>query len=132
MSYFSRQHVSPESIPLAVREKWTSALLDEGFVPFPKKFVRTLHQIFPSVPTIEELSTVLAIVDYNRPNLKVSPSRQFLAFLAGLEQDRFDDALQRLVDKGYANVEKELDDSISIKLSGLFESIKKFSAQGVC
>lgn len=83
------------------------------------------------MPAMEELAVVLAIADYCRPNLRVPPSRQFLAFLAGLEQDRFDSALQSLIDKGYAAVESEFDDAISIKLSGLFSVIQEFSMRGV-
>jgi hypothetical protein len=71
-------------------DKRSYSVLDEGFVPFPKKRVRCLNRIFTGVNCAKELTVVLAIADVKRTNLSRPPSSAHLAFLAGLEEADFD------------------------------------------
>lgn len=65
-------------------------------MPFPKKLVRTLSRIFPDTQAMKDLSVLLAVVDFKRPNLTRDPSVAFLAFLAGLSEEEFRAALASL------------------------------------
>jgi hypothetical protein len=122
MDEFQRQRIDTARLPHQVVEKWSPAVLSEGFVPFPKRFVRSLHRIFPGVESIAELSVVLAVVDYKRPNLTRPPSLAYLSFLAGLGEDAFTEALARLVSKGYARVAGNAE-GMEIAVNGLLEAI---------
>src|SRR5439155_17956230 len=118
MNQFLRQHIDLSKLPHQVLEKWPSSMLGEGFVPFPKKLLRCLHCVFPDAQSIQELAVLLAIADYKRPNLSRLPSSAYLAFLAGLEQTKFDQALQSLQQKGLIQVEGD-SDGLSVSLTGL-------------
>jgi len=101
---FQRQRIDPNNLPRQVVEKWSSSVLEEGFVPFPKKLVRCLHKLFADEPTMQELAALLAVVDFKRPNLSRSPSTAYLAFLSGLDESEFKEALTRLEQKGFVSV----------------------------
>jgi len=119
---FERQQISAASLPPRLKEKWSASVLSEGFVPFPKKLLRCMHTLFSGPAAITELAALLAIVDYRRPNLTRNPSKRFLAFLAGLPEDRFDAALAGLEGKGYITVGGTAD-NLEIGLDGLLKRI---------
>jgi len=124
MEAFQRQRIDTERLPHQVVEKWSAAVLSEGFVPFPKRLVRSLHRIFPGVDSMKELSVLLAVVDYKRPNLTRPPSRAYLAFLAGLDEEEFTAALDRLVSKGHVRVAGD-SDGMEITVNGVLAAIER-------
>lgn len=110
-------------IPSRVVEKWSPSVLNEGFVPFPKKLLRAIHRIFRNDDSMKELAVILAVVDFKRPNLSRSPSLEYLAFLAGLEENEFKAALSRLEQKEYARVSAD-SEGLEISLDGLLKKIE--------
>ena len=123
MEEFQRQRIDPARLPRQVVEKWSAAVLEEGFVPFPKKLVRCLHTLYPDTPAMKELAVLLAVVDFKRPNLTRPPSLAFLAFLAGLTESEFQDVLDRLQQKGLVSVWGDRD-GLDVSLSGLLAYIE--------
>jgi len=85
---FTRQQIEIAKLPQVVRHKWGDALLVEGFVPVPKRLIRVLARVFGR-PEFELLQAVLAVADFDRPNLMQNPSAEFLAYLAGLSEVKF-------------------------------------------
>jgi len=110
-------------MPPRISEKWSPTVLEEGFVPFPKKLVRCIPRLFGYPEGAKDLAAVLAIVDFKRPNLTRLPSKAFLAFLAGLEEAEFSAALDRLQKKGYARVSGDTD-GLNVALDGLLNAIE--------
>jgi hypothetical protein len=123
MENFSRQRVDVAKIPSQVIEKWSPSVLNEGFVPFPKKLLRALHCVFPDNDSMKELAVILAVVDFKRPNLSRSPSLEYLAFLAGLEENEFKEALGRLEQKTYAGISGD-SKGLEISLDGFLKKIE--------
>ena len=124
MEDFKRQRIDVNKLPPHVLEKWSKETLAEGFVPFPKKLLRCLHQLFSDTKTMEELAVLLAIVDFKRPNLTHLPSRAYLSFLAGLPEDRFETAMDRLSAKGYVNVTGDLK-GLQVSLEGFMLALEQ-------
>jgi hypothetical protein len=122
MENFRRQRIA--DFPARLLEKWPPGVLEEGFVPFPKRLLRSAHRIFIGPDAMKELSAVLAIVDFKRPNLTRHPSRDFLAFLAGLPRGEFDKALAQLEAKGLIKTE-ENGDELKTNLDALMERIQQ-------
>jgi len=109
---------------LPVVNKWSEATLAEGFVPFPKKLVRTLSRIFPDTHAMKELSVLLAVVDFKRPNLTRDTSVAFLAFLTGLSEEEFRAALASLEKKGLIQVSGD-NQGLRISFQGLLDAVEK-------
>jgi hypothetical protein len=109
---FTRHRVAapPSAIP-----KWSAEVLDEGFVPFPKRLLRCLNRLAVNA---EELQVILAVADYARPNLTRMPSYEFLAFTAGLTTDEFRRAAEALENRGLVEI-VERGDSVSVRLDNL-------------
>ena len=124
MDKFVRQYIDRLRLPPQVVEKWDRDVLGEGFVPFPKKLLRTMHKIFADTDSIKELAVILAIVDFKRPNLTRLPSLEYLAFLAGLEEEEFEKILLRLEAKGFIQKSGNRD-GMQISLNGFFDVIEK-------
>ena len=80
----------------AVAHKWGEKLLSEGFVPFPKRLLRCAPQVFKGELRMSELCAVLAIVDYQRPQVTRKPSLDHLASVAGLTETKFRSCLRSL------------------------------------
>lgn len=93
---FTPQSIDPESFKDHVRAKWPDELLREGFVPFPKMLLRALPQLFQDSADVEELAVVLALADYRRRNMRSLPTIEYLAFIAGMPQEIYRAALDRL------------------------------------
>lgn len=79
--------------------KWGSELLDQGYVPLPKRLVQCLPLVFKGSLRMSELSAVLAIVDYQRPQVSRLPSLPHLANMAGLSEPKFRKCLRSLADR---------------------------------
>lgn len=79
-----------------VIHKWGERLLDQGFVPFPKRLVRCAPRVFKGDLRLSELCALLAIVDYQRPQLVRKPSLSHLASVAGISEERFRACLKNL------------------------------------
>lgn len=95
MAQFKRPYVSKDKLPTAVLAKWGFEVLGEGFVPFPKKLIRALPSLFKE-NGIEKLQVVLAIIDFIRDDQKSNPSKEYLAFVAGMPVERFSQVLGEL------------------------------------
>ncbi len=128
MDKFQRQRIPPSRVPQPVLYKWSELVLDEGFVPFPKRLVRCLGEIFRGDEGIQDLQVVLAIVDYRRPNLTRQPSLDYLAFLADMTPAAFRQRLDSLRARGLLTVDGE-EDELNIEISGLLGEIEKLTAQ---
>jgi len=70
----------------------------------------------------ELLQLILAVVDYDRPNLRQPPSLSYLAFLAGLPVSTFRERLRELTNLELAD-SLGLEEVLEIRLSGLKKKI---------
>ncbi len=68
-----------------------------------------MSQFLAGPQAVEELAVVLAIVDFRRPNVTRLPSLSYLAFVAGLDEPEFKEALTRLQQKGLIRVQGTLE-----------------------
>jgi len=125
---FQRQKIDARRLPPQVVEKWSPFVLEEGFVPFPKKLVRCLPQLFTGSEAVTDLAVVLAIVDFKRPNLSRNPSIEYLSFLAGIEVAEFHKALERLILKRYVKVGYG-PDGLDVSLDGLLAKIEELTGE---
>lgn len=121
---FERQRVSAKALPGVVVTKWNEAVLEEGFVPFPKRLLRCMNQIFKGKDAIERLMVVLAIADYRRPNLTRGPSREFLAFVSDLSLERLNAMLDGLSKDGLISVTDVGTDELEVGLEGLLARVQ--------
>lgn len=125
MNEFPRQKISgPKSEVLTA--KWAEPVLDEGYIPFPKRLIRSAARIFHGEYAIEQLLVVLALVDYLRPNLKRSPSIGYLAFHAGMDSDRFQERLRELKTAGLVTTMGNAE-ALVYDLKGLYRAILETS-----
>jgi len=120
---FSRQRIDVNDLPERIVGKWNKPVLVEGFIPFPKKLLRSLPRVFSGADAMKELAVVLAVVDFNRPKLFRAPSVAFLAFVAGLPENEVWEILCRLEQKSYIELSGERG-SLEIRLSGLLAKIE--------
>lgn len=125
MNPFKRQKFA--SLPPEVVAKWPMTVVDEGYTPFPKKLMRTLHQVLPLGEVGEELSALLAVVDFRRTKLLRLPSAAYLAFIAGLEEDAFVNALQRLKNRGYVEFSGNRE-GVDVNLDGFYSTVTRVAA----
>jgi hypothetical protein len=107
---FQRKKVRPETITGNLSAKWGSDVLDEGFVPFPKRLLRCLPALFGDGSGIKELQVCLAVADYLRQGLTRGPSTAFLGFLAGLSPDETWSVLEKLKSEGMIEFEGTQDE----------------------
>jgi len=90
----------PVKVSPSLIGKWGSEdILSEGYIPFPKKLLRTLSEVFYS-DDIKCLAALLAIVDFNREGQYRNPTRDYLAFIAGLSDEEFAAAIGDLMQGG--------------------------------
>jgi hypothetical protein len=122
MEKFERQTIKVDSLPAALRIKWPGEVLAEGFVPFPKRLLRNLSPFFGDDPGLKELAALLAVVDFKRPNPTRKPSMEYLAFIAGLDDVEFSDAIARLSRKGLLTVQGH-DDDLDTSIEGLVTAL---------
>jgi hypothetical protein len=115
---FERRKIDPARIPSVIAAKWSATVIDEGFIPFPKRLLRSLSAVFPAGAKWEELQVILALVDYLRPGLTRGPSLDFLAFTAGLEKETFRTVLNTLRARGWLKIEGP-DEALHLDLESL-------------
>jgi hypothetical protein len=121
---FTRPQLDPFSLPANIRAKWPAELLGEGFVPLPKKLLRALGGLFEDSREIDELVVLLAAVDYKRDNFERFPTVEYLAFVAGIPEKRFREALSRLKKKHWVEIDVEPeDDTMDIAVAGLNRAV---------
>ena len=87
-----------------------------------------MSQFLAGPQAVEELAVVLAIVDFRRPNVTRLPSLSYLAFVAGLDEPEFKEALTRLQQKGLIRVQGTLE-GLDVRLDGLLDEILARSAK---
>src|ERR1700683_2425752 len=119
MIEFKRQKIARAKIPDTVRAKWPFPLLDEGFIPLPKKLLRVLPRLYPNVEAVQELCIIMAIVDFKRLGQTRNPSEEFLAFISGVDISEFRKGVNRLASKGWLVDVSEGSDEKNFLLPGL-------------
>jgi len=124
MANLTRKRLTREKLPESVIEKWNFQVLDEGFVPFPKRLLRCLGSVFNEDGGIERLAVVLAVADYRRPNLIHPPSVEYLAFIAGLPVERFRLRLAELHQQKLVTIAGS-DDELEVGIDGLLKLIQE-------
>ena len=124
---FERQKIDVTRLPDAVRHKWGADLLAEGFLPFPKTFLRTLSKVLEG-GDLELLQVILAIVDYDRPRLRSAPSAAYLAHLAGISEKQFMYRVADLVRMGLCESSGDAD-NLTVNLGRLKEKISALIAE---
>jgi hypothetical protein len=108
--------------------KWGKSLLDQGFVPLPKRLMRCLPQIFTGNTRMSDLSAVLAIVDYQRPQVTRLPSLLHLANMAGLSESRFRRCLHSLAKRDLVTW-SGTEEAMAFDYSGLTKKITKLTGK---
>lgn len=126
---FFRQIFDEGDLPATVIAKWPLSVVDEGFVPFPKRLLRAAPSIFAGQNGVRDLVVALAVVDYRKAHRSPPPSEDYLAFLAGMEIAEFRAGLSSLVEAGFAKVATAGEDRISVDLSGLNQAIEQQTAE---
>lgn len=130
MTVITPKKVETASLPDAVKAKWGEhRILDEGYLPLPKRLLRCLGGLFKGPSGIEELQTVLAIIDYRRPNLSRPPSIQYLAAVAGLPVEEFRRNTEAMASKDWLKISGS-DEAYDIVLDGFFQEILTLTDSG--
>ena len=122
---FRRQRVI--NVPETVAVKWSREVVNEGFVPFPKRLLRCVTSLLDGEDPLGELAVLLAIVDYRRPGLTRGPSLAFLAFVANMPVEKFRERLHRLEGKSLITV-AGTDDDLKVDLKPLLERIVELTS----
>ena len=117
---FFRQKLNVEQFPASIRAKWCLPLLDEGYVPFPKRLVRCLDNVLPQPLGLPHLRVILAVEDFKRDGQMRLPSIQFLAHLAGRKEKEFGARLKDLKKEGLV-ITKGTEEAIDVSFTPLFE-----------
>src|SRR5438128_385560 len=113
-----RRKIPTGELPRTITEKWSRRILDEGYVPLPKRLLRSMNLIFQGEHALEDLAVVLAVADYRRPDLQRLPSVRYLAWNAGLTMEVFGRRLAALEKRGLVKREGS-DEEINIELHAL-------------
>lgn len=93
---FERSKLDVAKITPLLKHKWSEKLLNEGYVPFPKRLLRCAGKIFAGSSRLGELRVVLALADYARPDFKRSPTLAYLAYATGMTKKRVERCLASL------------------------------------
>jgi hypothetical protein len=121
---FARQNIPQDRIPGVAIAKWSADSLREGFVPFPKRFLRAMSNVLPKEHPVECLAVILAVADFKRPNLTRLPSLAYLAFTAGMTDAEFSAHLNELVDARLLTSTGS-DDALEVGLQPLLERVRQ-------
>ena len=87
MFYRKEQIVPDKYLP-----KWSTSVLREGFVPFPKRMLRCVNKLFTGPDAVLQLQVVLAIADAKRIQPYWPSTLGFIAFNTGLSENEFEAA----------------------------------------
>jgi hypothetical protein len=121
MTQFTRRKF--DDVPPTIAAKWSATVMDEGYVPFPKRLLRCMSLIFEDV---RDVQTILAVVDYRRANPTRAPSYDFLAFTAGMLKEDFRNCVAKLANKGVVKI-SGIDDAITIDIQPLLKKIEQLT-----
>lgn len=102
-----RQHIDVKKLPEVIRCKWGDVVIEEGFVPLPKKILRVLKDLFhPETRLVfpTDFGVVMAVADIR--GSRVPMTVENIAFLVGLEDDTdaVFESLDRLQQANYIEV----------------------------
>jgi hypothetical protein len=122
----AKRENNPISYSDIVSFKWGKPLLDVGFVPLPKRLMRCLTEVFKGKLRMSELSAVLAIVDFQRPQVSRLPSLLHLANMAGLSESRFRRCLHSLASRGLVTW-SGTEEAMEFDYTGLTKKIMKLT-----
>lgn len=122
MEELNRHKIDTTKLPEMLTAKWRPELLEEGFVPYPKKLLRVASEIFVWEEGFTDMLLLLAIVDFQRPHLTRNPSMEYLGFLSGLTVDEVNDSLDRMQNKGLITWEDD-GKGVVVSMDGLFYKV---------
>ena len=125
---FERSKIDTSFLPDVVKWKWDRTVLDEGFVPLPKRLLRSARKIFKGPSRMGQMVTMLTIVDYERPGKTKLPSLDFLAFIAGMKKTSFKKYLDELEELELIKV-VEQGDRLKITYEGLLKEIANLTKE---
>ena len=123
MGKLKPQKVDIRKMPHVVIAKWSRALLDEGFVPLPKRVLRCLGEVFSGPTGIERFQALMAVVDYRRPVLDHQPSIEFLACTAGLPVEKFRSAMNEMEQLRFVKI-KGTDAAYEVTIDGILKALE--------
>lgn len=114
--------------------KWDRDVLIEGFVPFPKRLLRCLGEVFTGEDAVQKLQVILAIVDAKRlPKDGVPvrpPTLEFLAFNAGMRTHAFEQYVEQLQWDELVSVLDSDPKHFEVDLSLLLRKIQRLTPAG--
>lgn len=124
---FTRKRSAVEP-PAVLAAKWSGRTLDEGFVPLPKRLLRCMGKLFGGTNGIDDLRVILAIVDFIRPGLYRWPSYEYLAYVAGMSEQKLKSRVAELQDRGFLETDEIGNgDQVVINIKGLIREIERLT-----
>lgn len=110
----------------AMQAKWPGQVLDEGFIPFPKRLLRCMGKLFQEPDAIDDLRVLLAIADFARQKLLRLPSYDYLAFIAGMTPENFKARLAVMQKRDWLTT-NEISGGVVIDITPLSRLIEKLT-----
>jgi hypothetical protein len=127
MKKFIRRRILVGNLPGVIRHKWSDAALQEGVTSIPKQMLRVLARLFPGADGPEQLQVALTLVDYRRPNYNRYPTLDFIAFLSGLDEERFMKRLKELQARGLVHFQL-VRNALDFDVHGLLSEVVRLSS----
>lgn len=119
-----------EKVPAVTVFKWHGKeVLDEGYVALPKRLLRTMRETLTGKKPLSDLRVLLALVDYNRPDLERPPSLRYLASIAGMEESVVEERLEDLEKRKLVRVIDWNKNAICVDYGGFVRRILRESDQ---
>jgi hypothetical protein len=122
-------YVPPPYVP-----KWSPAVLQEGFTPFPKRLMRCLSEVFTGENAIPKLQVIFAIADAKRsPKDGIEyrpPTLGFLAYNVGMTEEQFEDYVWGLQTEGLVSVLDSDEKHFDVDLGPLLHKIEELTSDG--
>ena len=115
-------------VPKVYIPKWDRETLAEGFVPFPKKLMRCLREVFEGEDVLGQLQVVLTIADAKRVNGR-PPTIDFLAYNAGMQLSDFTQQISNLLSQKLILVLDDNSKNFDVDLEPLLRKIKKLTSE---
>ena len=106
--------------------KWGKELCTEGYVPMPKKLLRSAAEIFDGDNSLTDLIVTLAIAD-TVTKREAPISYAFLSFIAGIEEDLVRSSVDRLHKLGYINIEEAEKFRFHFRVTGLIDKVDELN-----
>ncbi len=105
-------------------ERWTEILLDQGFVPVARRFLRNYSKLDPPLTPGEALF-VIHLMDFKRDSNAPYPSYGRVAGYMGISDKMVRIHAQRLERKGYLHREQSFGKTNRFNLAALFSAVEK-------